>query len=100
MLISILRWLTLLIFTPFCCLTTAQNEPFIYILGVAQDAGYPQINCEKEYCAEAWENSSLQKKPACLAIVDPSTKEQWIVDATPEIKNQLYQLNVLQDYQN
>jgi len=70
----------------------SKSNAYIVVLGIAQDAGYPQINCEKEYCAEAWENSSLQKKPACLAIVDPSTKEQWIVDATPEIKNQLYQL--------
>ncbi len=68
------------------------SNAYIVVLGIAQDAGYPQINCEKEYCADAWENSSLQKKPACIAIVDPSTKEQWIIDATPEIKNQLYLL--------
>ena len=68
------------------------SHAYIVVLGIAQDAGYPQINCEKEYCADAWENSSLQKKPSCIAIVDPSTKEQWIIDATPEIKNQLYLL--------
>ena len=72
--------------------TSSINKAYITILGIAQDAGYPQINCEKEYCTDAWENSSLQKKPACIAIVDPSTKEQWIIDATPEIKNQLYLL--------
>ena len=74
-------------------MNTANNShAYIVVLGIAQDAGYPQINCEKEYCTDAWENSSLQKKPACIAIVDPSTKEQWIIDATPEIKNQLYLL--------
>lgn len=74
-------------------MTQANNSnAYIVVLGIAQDAGYPQINCEKEYCADAWENSSLQKKPACIAIVDPSTKEQWLIDATPEIKNQLYLL--------
>ena len=72
--------------------TSSINKAYITILGIAQDAGYPQINCEEEYCAEAWENLKLQRTPACLAIVDPLTKEQWIIDATPEIKHQLYHL--------
>ena len=59
------------------------------VLGVAQDAGYPQINCKKDCCKEAWENSSLRKLISCLAIVDPTTDEQWIIDATPNIKDQL-----------
>jgi len=33
----------------------SKSNAYIVVLGIAQDAGYPQINCEKEYCAEAWE---------------------------------------------
>jgi pyrroloquinoline quinone biosynthesis protein B len=65
------------------------NSPFVMILGVAQDAGFPQMNCKKECCAEAWKHSELQRNTACLAIVDPTTNKQWIIDATPNIKKQL-----------
>jgi pyrroloquinoline quinone biosynthesis protein B len=59
------------------------------VLGIAQDAGYPQINCKKECCKQAWGNSELQRTTSCLAIVDPISNEQWIIDATPNIKEQL-----------
>ena len=65
------------------------KSPFVMVLGVAQDAGYPQINCKKKCCAAAWSNTELQRTTSCLAIVDPITNEQWIIDATPNIKKQL-----------
>ena len=39
------------------------NTPYVMVLGVAQDAGYPQINCKKECCRTAWENAELQRIP-------------------------------------
>ena len=65
------------------------TTPYVMVLGVAQDAGYPQMNCKKECCKQAWGNSELQRTTSCLAIVDPISKEQWIIDATPNIKEQL-----------
>jgi pyrroloquinoline quinone biosynthesis protein B len=65
------------------------TTPYVMVLGVAQDAGYPQINCKKECCKRAWGISELQRTTSCLAIVDPIRKEQWIIDATPNIKEQL-----------
>jgi len=65
------------------------TTPYVIVLGVAQDAGYPQMNCKKECCKMAWENVELQKMTSCLAIIDPITKEQWIIDATPNIKDQI-----------
>jgi len=65
------------------------KSPYVMVLGVAQDAGYPQINCKKECCAAAWKNVELQRTTSCLAIIDPIGKEQWIIDATPNIKQQL-----------
>ena len=65
------------------------NTAYVMVLGVAQDAGYPQMNCKKECCAAAWINTELQRTTSCLAIVDPTTNEQWIIDATPNIKEQL-----------
>jgi pyrroloquinoline quinone biosynthesis protein B len=76
----------------FACNQPAEKTPttpYVMVLGVAQDAGYPQMNCKKECCKQAWENSDLKRTTSCLAIVDPISKEQWIIDATPNIKEQL-----------
>ena len=68
------------------------ENPYVMVLGIAQDAGYPQMNCKKECCAVAWKKSELKKTTSCLSIVDPTTNEQWIIDATPNIKEQLQRL--------
>ena len=65
------------------------SSPYLIVLGIAQDAGYPQMNCPKDCCKKAWANPALKRMTSCLAIVDPVTKEQWIIDATPNIKEQV-----------
>ena len=82
----------LIILFSFACSQPVEKTPttaYVMVLGVAQDAGYPQINCKKECCKEVWGNPDLQRTTSCLAIVDPVSKEQWIIDATPNIKEQL-----------
>ena len=76
----------------FACNQPSENTPitpYVMVLGIAQDAGYPQMNCKKDCCKQAWENPDLQRTTSCLAILDPISKEQWIIDATPNIKEQL-----------
>jgi pyrroloquinoline quinone biosynthesis protein B len=76
----------------FACNQPAEKPPttaYVMVLGVAQDAGYPQMNCKKACCKQAWRNTDLQRTTSCLAIVDPISKEKWIIDATPNIKEQL-----------
>ena len=68
------------------------HNPYVMILGVAQDAGYPQIDCTKQCCERTWNNPKLKKSAVCLAIVDPISNEQWLIEATPDIKNQLHVL--------
>ena len=74
-----------------CSKTMKKNEPnpYIVVLGVAQDGGYPQAGCNKDCCKDAWKDPSKRKKVSCLALVDPISKKQWIFDATPDIKFQL-----------
>ena len=81
----------LIIVFSFACnqKTNMPTTPYVMVLGVSQDAGYPQINCKKECCKIAWKNAELQRNTSCLAIVDPTTNKQWIIDATPNIKEQL-----------
>ena len=63
------------------------------VLGITQDTGYPQINCSKNCCSEAWKKPKLRKMTSSLAIVDPTSNQQWILDATPNITEQLRLLN-------
>jgi pyrroloquinoline quinone biosynthesis protein B len=64
------------------------QEPYILILGTAQDAGYPQIACEKECCQRVYENLSNKRFVSSIAIVDPISNESWIFDATPDFTAQ------------
>lgn len=62
------------------------------ILGIAQDAGYPQINCKKDCCIFLWNNPSYRKMVSCLGIQHYNSKSAWLFDATPDIKFQLESL--------
>ena len=65
------------------------GRPFIQILGVAQDGGYPHAGCTKKCCAEVWKNDSMKKFVVSFALVDSSHNKWWLFEATPDIKYQL-----------
>jgi len=67
--------------------------PYVVVLGVAQDAGYPHAGCRKSCCARAWNDPKLRRSVASLAIVDPVSGARWIIDATPDFTAQLQRLN-------
>ncbi len=65
------------------------DPPFVLILGVAQDGGFPHIGCLKACCAPALTNHDLKKFVVSFALVDPVAKKWWLFEATPDIKEQL-----------
>ncbi len=67
----------------------------LVVLGIAQDAGYPQINCYKPHCKPGWEDPSKRRLATSLAVIDHSEKQKFLFEATPDIKLQLYHLNQL-----
>jgi pyrroloquinoline quinone biosynthesis protein B len=67
--------------------TTAQQ--FIVVLGVTQDAGYPQMGCTKECCKVFYEGKETKKHIVSLALVDKSTNQYFLFEATPDIGEQL-----------
>ena len=69
-----------------------RSSPFIIVLGIVQDGGFPHAGCEKACCAEAWKNADLRKHVSCLGIVDPASSQCWIIDATPDFPYQLHTL--------
>lgn len=64
-------------------------EPYVVVLGIAQDAGYPQADCKKDCCKDVWGDKSLRKMVSCIGIVDPKSNQTWMIDATPDFRDQL-----------
>jgi pyrroloquinoline quinone biosynthesis protein B len=69
--------------------------PYIYVLGIAQDAGYPQTNCYQPHCMRAWETPEYRRLAASIAVVDEQAKSKFLFDATPDMREQLYELNLV-----
>ena len=69
--------------------------PFLVVLGIAQDAGYPAAGCRKQCCQRAWKQPELRRHVACLAIVDPAGRQRWLLDCTPDFPAQLNMLDAV-----
>jgi pyrroloquinoline quinone biosynthesis protein B len=69
-------------------------HPNITVLGIAQDAGYPQADCKKDCCKAVWKGAISRKMVSCIALVDSPNNKAWIFDATPDFKDQLHQLQL------
>ena len=65
---------------------------FLVVLGIAQDAGFPQISCDKECCSAYWLGKEKKKLVTCLALVDRIANQYWLFEATPDITQQLHTL--------
>ncbi len=79
-----------------CCpLPLVADEPFVLVLGVAQDAGYPQAGCRKACCQPVWTDPGRRRFATSLAIVDPDSHQRWLVDCTPDFREQLRLLDRL-----
>ncbi|WP_411894709.1 MBL fold metallo-hydrolase [Winogradskyella sp. A2] len=66
---------------------------YITVLGIAQDAGYPQINCKKECCTRYFNELESKKLVSCLGLIDTMAQKKWLFDATPDIIEQTNVLN-------
>ncbi len=66
--------------------------PYLMVLGIAQDAGYPQAGCNKACCKGIWAAIQEGALVSCLGLVDPISQQAWIFDATPDFREQLHLL--------
>ena len=66
-----------------------ENKVQLIVLGIAQDAGFPQAACRKSCCAKAWRDKSLRRHPACIAVVDHGSSQRWLFECTPHFPDQL-----------
>ena len=69
-----------------------ERAPYIYILGIAQDAGFPQAGCYKPHCMPGWNDPERKITATSLGLIDPSSKKKYIFEATPNFPEQLFLL--------
>lgn len=65
-----------------------RSSQYITVLGIAQDAGFPQAGCEKENCRLFWEGQEEARYATSLGLVDAEEKKAWLFEATPDFKHQ------------
>ncbi|NNE06696.1 MAG: pyrroloquinoline quinone biosynthesis protein PqqB, partial [Xanthomonadales bacterium] len=68
------------------------DSPFLFVLGVAQDAGYPQAGCYRPHCMPGWNNRDLRRSVVSLGLVDPAGGKKYLFEATPDLPEQLFEL--------
>ena len=71
------------------CSKPIYKDPYIVILGIAQDGGVPHAGCSKRCCINRWSDPTKHLMVSSLGIVDPNSNETWMIDATPDFPKQL-----------
>lgn len=71
----------------------ANNDPKLskvelIVLGIAQDAGYPQSSCLKECCSHYHNGEIEEKFPTSLALIDREADKIWLFEASPAFREQ------------
>lgn len=65
------------------------------LLGVAQDGGVPQAGCNCAQCGPAHADPAQRRWVSCLGLVDRVTRQSWLIDATPDLREQVHALHEL-----
>lgn len=88
-----LLWLLILFF--IYCQTPQKSaaktdvlQQFVVVLGIAQDAGYPQPYCGKACCEAVAKGKEKRRHVTCLGIVDEETQQVFMLEATPDFTEQ------------
>ena len=79
--------------TPFERSTSVEElDVSLILLGTLQDAGAPQINCNKKCCQGLFEQADSARRVSSLGLLDFNTQKKYLFDATPDISKQLHAL--------
>lgn len=93
----ILNFLKFLLLNAACFIACSpvgadETSAYLYVLGVVQDAGYPQTGCYAAHCMPAWRDPGLRRSAVSLGLIDPDSGKKYIFEATPDFPSQLYEL--------
>jgi len=65
----------------------------LIVLGIAQDAGIPQLGCDHDPCKSIREGKRKPERVSSIGLVNRSLGVSYLFDATPDIVSQLGTLN-------
>ena len=71
----------------------ASEDAYILVLGIAQDAGYPQTGCYQPHCLPGWTDPERRRTTSSIAVVDEQLRAKYLFDATPDMREQLFRLH-------
>lgn len=72
--------------------------PRVVVLGTAQDGGIPHAGCTHSLCEAARKDRSLARHVASLAIHLPKSGYMYLVDATPDLPEQIEEIHEFRRY--
>ncbi|RFB15304.1 pyrroloquinoline quinone biosynthesis protein PqqB [Bacillus sp. HNG] len=70
------------------------SEVILSVVGTAQDGGLPQANCFCENCKRALADPRFKRMAASLAIVLPEENKWHLIEATPDLREQMARLQM------
>ena len=70
-----------------------QSDWQLIVLGIAQDAGIPQLGCEQELCRSIRAGKRKPERVSSIGLVNRATGRSYLFDATPDMASQLATLN-------
>lgn len=65
------------------------DTPYAVVLGTAQDGGLPQLGCRKDCCEPARTDPDRRRLVSSVLVVDPVEGRRWLLDATPDLPEQV-----------
>lgn len=83
------RWPWLLL-APWTGLAAAACDVELLVLGIAQDAGMPQLGNPAD---PAWRDAAQRRLASSLALIDHRHGTRYLFEATPDLREQLQRLD-------
>lgn len=86
--------LSIILFLSFFLTPILKAQVEIHVLGISQDAGRPQVGCNKTCCLDSLGIPLPYEMPSCLGITLPDSSS-ILVEATPSLSKQWNTLSKL-----
>ncbi len=64
------------------------TETSLLVLGTIQDAGSPQIGCNKDCCKDLFLHPDKYRRVVSLGLIDVINQKKFIIEATPDFSQQ------------
>ncbi|MDH5607906.1 MAG: MBL fold metallo-hydrolase [Cyclobacteriaceae bacterium] len=78
------------------CFVDLWGQTRVFVLGIAQDGGFPHIGC-MAMCRQAYQEPEMKRFVVSLAVTDEKSGKWWLFEATPDFRDQLHYFQELTD---